>query len=216
MKNRPAKPRGRPRDDEHAARRREEILVAATRLFAQHGYPGMDVQLVADELGVGKGTIYRYFPTKRDLFLAAVDRGMRRLTERIDAVMHECGEPLEQIRAAAHAYLAFFNDNADLVELLIQERAEFRDRKVPTYFIYHDRNVGRWKSVMEALTAAGRIRAMPFEQVSQVLGDLMYGTMFTNYFTRRRIPPERQAEDINDIVFRGILSPQERGRLYGE
>ena len=64
-------------------RRQEEILDVAARVFAERGFPGTDVQEIADELEVGKGTIYRYFPTKRKLFLAAVDRAMRRLREEV-------------------------------------------------------------------------------------------------------------------------------------
>ena len=68
--------------------RREQILDAAAEVFAQHGYRNTDVQFVADALQVGKGTVYRYFPSKEALFLAAVDRGMRRLTERFQARVH--------------------------------------------------------------------------------------------------------------------------------
>ena len=42
------RPRGRPRDEDLAQRRREEILEVATRLFAARGFPAMDVQDVAD------------------------------------------------------------------------------------------------------------------------------------------------------------------------
>lgn len=214
MNQEAARPRGRPRDDELAARRCEEILEVATRLFAERGYRRTDVQVVADELKLGKGTIYRYFPTKRELFLAAVDRGMRRLTERADAARTQVADPLVQMQAGIRAYLTFFAENPDLVELFIQERAEFRDREKATYFVYRDRHTNRWQEVVRALTADGRIRAVPAEWITRVMGDLLYGTMFTNYFTRRSEPVEEQAASIIDITFRGILSEQERGRLH--
>jgi AcrR family transcriptional regulator len=210
------KPRGRPRDAEHTAQRRDEILIAATRLFARHGFPGADVQLLADELGIGKGTIYRYFPSKRELFLAAVDSGMRRLTDRIDNAVAACAEPLERMRTGVRNYLAFFVENPDLVELFIQERAEFRDRETPTYFIWRERNFKRWMVEMAALMDTGRIRRLPVERITQVIGDLLYGTMFTNYFARRRVPVEQQAADIIDLTFRGILTDEERKALYDD
>jgi len=175
----------------------------------------MDVQELADEVGVGKGTVYRYFPTKRDLFLAAVDRGMRQLTERIDAVLVGEADPVEQMCAATQAYLRFFHDNADMVELLIQERAECRDREKPTYFLYQEQNRQRWAGIVQGLIAAGRVRDMPVEGVFEVIGDLLYGTMFTNYFARRNLPPEQQAASIIDIAFRGILTDEERAYRYG-
>jgi AcrR family transcriptional regulator len=206
------KRRGRPKDKALTARRREEILDVATRIFAQRGYPNTDVQLVADELKVGKGTIYRYFPTKRDLFLAAVDRGMRRLEAQVDAKVEEAKDPLELMSQAVRTYLAFFDSNPEVVELLIQERAEFKDRKKPTYFEHREATVGDWQEFLRGLVAQGRVRDVPLRRITEVAGDLLYGTVFANYFASRRASLETQAEDILDIVFHGILTEDERVR----
>src|SRR6266576_1817616 len=80
----PRNPRGRPKDAALQERRREQILEKATVVFAKHGYPNTDVQFVADPLGISKGTVYRYFPSKERLFLAAVKRGVERLKEHVD------------------------------------------------------------------------------------------------------------------------------------
>src|SRR5713101_862818 len=108
-----------PSDLNRFARRQDEILDTAAKLFAKHGYAETDTQLLADELGVGKGTLYRYFPSKQDLFLAAADRVMRKLREEIDASIAGIEDPLEQIAAAVRAYLAFFGEHPECVELLM-------------------------------------------------------------------------------------------------
>src|SRR5271169_1985563 len=97
---------GRPADDGLRASRTEQILTAAVELFARHGYAGTDTQLLAEKLGVGKGTIYRYFPSKEDLFLAAADRVMRQLRAQIDGCIEGIADPLDQIAVAIRAYLA--------------------------------------------------------------------------------------------------------------
>lgn len=184
----------------------------AARIFAERGFPGTDVQEIADELGVGKGTVYRYFPTKRKLFLAAVDRAMRRLREQIDASAAKAGDPLERIVLAVRAYLAFFDANPAFVELFMQERAEFKDRKKPTYFEHRDANESSWQEVLRELASEHRIRDVPVQRITDVAGDLLYGTIFTNYFAGRRKSLEQQAQDILDIVFHGILADNERNR----
>jgi AcrR family transcriptional regulator len=205
------KPR-RTADDALWASRQEEILDAAAKLFAQHGYAGTDTQLLADELGVGKGTLYRYFPSKRDLFLAAADRVMRQMRRTIDVSIEGITDPLDRIAVAIRTYLSFFADNPDYVELLMQERAQFKDRQKPTYFQHREANVERWRSLYRGLIAEGRVREMPVERITDVMSDLLYGTMFTNYFTGPRKPFEAQANDILDVVFNGILTPGERRR----
>lgn len=210
MKRRPQRGPGRPEDASLAKRRQEEILDVAARLFAEQGYHQVDVQTVADELGIGKGTVYRYFPRKEALFLATVDRVIRRLKVAIDARLAGLRDPLERIAAAVEAYLEFFATNSSLVELLIQERAEFKNRQQPTYFEHRQVNIRPWREMLQGLIAQGRIRAMPVERIITVISDLLYGTMFTNYFTRRRASFRTQAADILDIVFHGILSAPER------
>src|SRR6059058_4216308 len=113
------KPR-RPVDQALWANRTQQILDAAARLFAEHGYADADTQLLADELHVGKGTIYRYFPSKRELFLAVADRAMHRLREEVDAAIADVEEPLERVAKAIRTYLDFFTDHPQYVELLIQ------------------------------------------------------------------------------------------------
>lgn len=202
--------RGRPRIEGLPERRREEILAVATKEFARRGYPRTDLQVVADRLGVGKGTVYRYFETKETLFLAAADRFMRLLKEDNDRAAAKGRTAFERIFLAARAYLRFFDRHPEFVEIIVLERAEFRDRKRPTYFLHRDANIGAWNDFFRELIARGEIRKIPPERITDVLSSVLYGAIFTNYFESRRRSPERQAADILDVIFRGILGPRAR------
>lgn len=197
---------GRPKDVLLPNRRKEEILDAGAKLFAQHGYRNTDMEYVAEALKIAKGTVYRYFPSKEQLFLAAADRGMQRAGDFVDTSIRADSDPLERMAHAVRAYLTFFREHPHFVELLIQERAEFRDRPQQTYFAYRDRRMAPWREMFRALIAEGRVRELPPERIVTVLCNLTYGTMFTNYFTRQQTPPEEQAADIMDIVLHGVLT----------
>jgi AcrR family transcriptional regulator len=194
------------------SRRRTEILDKAIELFAARCYAGTDTQLLADELHLGKGTLYRYFENKEELFLAAVDHILGKMRERIDAATAAATDPLAVMRAGILAYLSFFAEHPDYVELLVQERALFKDREKPIYFQYRERNVQRWREIYRKLMADGRVRTMPPERISDVVSDLMYGTMCANYFAHRNPDPVQQVEAILDVVWNGILSDEERNR----
>jgi AcrR family transcriptional regulator len=206
--------RGRPKVEGLAERRREEILAAATEIFARRGYPGTDLQIVADRLGVGKGTVYRYFRSKEALFLAAADRGMTLLRKRTDAEAERAPTPLDKIVRATHEYLRFFDEHPEIVELFVQERAEFRDRKRPTYFAHKDVNLKPWRALLRRLMATGEIRRMPVDRIADVFNSALYGAIFTNYFEGRRRAPDRQAREILDVIFRGILGPRARAERF--
>src|SRR5258708_39125249 len=91
---------GRPKDETLKPRREEEILDAAAKLFAERGYSNTDTQDLADAIQVGKGTLYRYFASKQLLFLAAVDRAMHRLRERIESSIGQTADPLVRVEQA--------------------------------------------------------------------------------------------------------------------
>jgi len=63
---------------EHLVARRAEILDGARRAFAKYGYAGATVSRLEDEIGLSRGAIFHYFPSKLDLFAAlAVGENLR-------------------------------------------------------------------------------------------------------------------------------------------
>jgi len=192
--------------------RREEILETATALFAEQGFSDAVTQALAERLGVGKGTIYRHFPSKRALFLAATDRVMRKLQDRVSANVAGIEDGLERIERGIATFLQFFADHPSFVELLIQERAYFKDRKRPTYFEHREINIHKWKQLYRDLMTAGRIREMPVERITTVLSNVLYGIMVTNFFNGQPAPADVQAREILDVIFLGVLSEPERRR----
>lgn len=185
--------------------RRREILETAARLFAANGYRATEVQAIADEVNVGKGTVYRLFPTKEALFLAAVEHVMVRLTESIEQTVtpHE-GDPLKQITVSTRAYLEFFDRHPDFAELFIQERAEFRERAKPVYFTYRKAHLEKWREVWRSAMRQGVIRAMPVDTALNFMSDLLFGVVMTNRIDPRGITLSGQVDGILGIVLQGI------------
>lgn len=210
----PRKP-GRPRDPDLESRRKAEILDAAAKAFAEFGFAGTQVQVIADRIGVGNGTVYRYFPTKETLFLAAVERGLAELTAEMDAILADPNaDPVGQVVAAVTTYLKFFHRRPEMAELFIQERATFPHHHRPLYFATRDepdKECGRYE-LFERLVNEGHVRPMPAERFFAVVGDLLYGTILTNLLTGRPADPESQATDILDVVLDGVLTDAARKR----
>ena len=65
---------------------RGEILDAADHLLARYGYKKMTMDDLAQEVGIGKGTIYLHFSSKEELVLSHIDRIIDRLKERLSAI----------------------------------------------------------------------------------------------------------------------------------
>jgi AcrR family transcriptional regulator len=204
---------GRPEDPALKVRREEEILAAAAKLFAQRGYADTQMQTIADHLGVGNGTVYRYFRTKEALFLATVERGLAELTAEMDSVMSADGEPFEQMRQAVRVYLRFFHRRPEMAELFIQERAAFRHHHRSLYFVSKDEDDCKHGEFFDKLRAAGLVRDMPMERFFNVVADLLYGIVLTNLLSGRSVDPDAQADDVLDVILNGVLSDSARKKF---
>ncbi|MEW9124102.1 MAG: TetR/AcrR family transcriptional regulator [Thermotaleaceae bacterium] len=53
---------------------KERLLLTALRLFAQDSYEAVSVSAIAGELGMTKGTLYKHYKNKRDIFDCIVER----------------------------------------------------------------------------------------------------------------------------------------------
>ncbi len=69
--------------------KRRRILEEAARLFAEQPYHDVRLEDVAARAEVGKGTIYIYFPSKDELYLALVDQGFAQLVSEVGALAHD-------------------------------------------------------------------------------------------------------------------------------
>lgn len=78
-----AKKRARSLEDKSF--RRQQILDAAAALFQEVGYEGFSVALLASKAGVVKGTLYLYFKTREEVFLALYSQSLNRVSERFVA-----------------------------------------------------------------------------------------------------------------------------------
>src|SRR6188472_2603840 len=79
---------GRTKKDVILEFRTTEILEAARTVFASRGFDGATIDAIALTAGVAKGTVYLYFDSKRDLFLASMREGVLALHEEVSAAMN--------------------------------------------------------------------------------------------------------------------------------
>lgn len=187
--------------------RRREILEAAAVVFADLGYRCTDMDRIAEEAGVGKGTVYRFFPSKETLFLATVEKAVDDLSEYVNRAVDSLEDPLEQLRLGVFRYLEFFERNPGTVELFIQERSEFRRESKPMYFVYQDIHGEAWRERFRELVRAGRMRDISPELAQELFSDFLYGAVFSQRLAGNRPSRSAQTDQIVDILFNGILAP---------
>lgn len=185
--------------------KREAILDAAIQVFAKRGFNEADVQDIADASGVGKGTVYRYFGKKEELFLAAADACMKRLESHVFRAIENAKNVVELIRCGGLAYAEFFRDHPEVVEIFIQERAVFQKTIPPTQLVYREKNRAVFEEMMQRSIEAGEARDIDVAETLEAMANLLYGTVVCTCLggsTERLMP---SAEFAIELILRGVV-----------
>ncbi len=187
----------------------DEILKQAILIFAADGFARSDVQTIANAAGVGKGTVYRYFGNKLDLFYACTFAVGKRLKEDLVKAAEQEQSPIKKIRAACIAYANFFWSTPEYLELLVQERAEFRSVKPETHYQFHNSIVDEISDILQAAVDSGEIRPVEIRKTLIVLSNVIFGSVVHSiYHVLPEDSPETPitlAEYAVDLILRGLL-----------
>src|SRR5205809_7318405 len=101
--------------------RRCSILQAARAVFARQGYSDTVVDDIAVEAGIGKGTLYLYFPSKEQIYLAALLEDARELDRLTREGMASAATWQDKVRAYMDVRLRYFESHEDFVRIYMTE-----------------------------------------------------------------------------------------------
>jgi TetR/AcrR family transcriptional regulator len=99
------------RKEREKEQRREEIIGAAQKVFFEKGLQPATMDDIADAAEVSKGTLYLYYKSKEDLYLAVVLRGMEILYEMFLKITESDQPAIAKIGLIGDAYLEFFRNH---------------------------------------------------------------------------------------------------------
>lgn len=99
------RPLGRPIQQQDSISTSDQILHSASVLFMEKGFENVSMNQVADHSGVTKATVYYYFPTKTDLFVASIVGVLTRVNERIEHILQGPGSFQERLLKISVNYL---------------------------------------------------------------------------------------------------------------
>lgn len=110
--------------------RKKLILERAQEVFAQHGYANAGTEDVARAAGVAPSALYRYFPGKRELYLAALRDAGPRLEGMWRAAIESSKDPFATIRQLGLAYYDHLQGRSPFARLWFQALADASDPEV--------------------------------------------------------------------------------------
>jgi AcrR family transcriptional regulator len=98
--------------------RRAQLLEVGTELFSTHSFEELSMAQIAREAGVSKALLYHYFPSKEELFKAAVAEAAAELAMR--TAPDESLPPLDQVRGSTRAFVGWIGERGPAYMKLLQ------------------------------------------------------------------------------------------------
>lgn len=108
----------RAQNDEDKQQREQQIIDAAQDLFAQKGYFNINMNEVAQAVGLAKGTLYLYFNTKEELFLAVFERQFRAWCVQVNTALDDLPESVA-VDTMARLLVQSVADKSQLTRLFV-------------------------------------------------------------------------------------------------
>jgi TetR/AcrR family fatty acid metabolism transcriptional regulator len=183
----------------------QQIIDAAIRVFARHGYYNSRVSDIAKEAGMASGTIYLYFKTKDDILVTLFREKMARWVEFLRAAIADLPDAVAKIRRLVALHFTMLEDKPDLAEVVQVELRQghkfFRGasaHEITAYFAL----IG---AVLEEGIAAGLFRAdLPIKLATKMLFGAMDQVATSWVLGKRRYRLSDTAEAVADIFLKGV------------
>ena len=183
---------------EDRAGKRERILDAAERIFAERGFFAAKVADVAREAGVADGTIYLYFKNKDDLLVSLFEARMEIVNRVLSEAVGKATRPREQLAAFVRAYLALVADQPTAAEVLTIELRQ------STKFMreYRAHGFGELLRLLAGVIAAGQAQGeltsdIPAAHAARMIFGVLDELALTWLLGQMRKPVRGKAEAAN-------------------
>jgi len=191
-----------------AAQKRRDILAAAAITFARHGREGTNLHRVATAAGMGKSSLYHYFPTREALFAALVDDVLRHEAALFESLAAAPAPAPARLAALVDAIVGMFAQWAKLGPLLVAFLGEPRGRR-------------RMRETFRTARAAiarlvrdgqreGEFRPGPPETLAAVVLGCLDGLFLQELVEPRSTGDAATAGVLRDMLVAALRSPEAR------
>jgi AcrR family transcriptional regulator len=194
-------PKGIPLTEDEIGRRRYAILRAAVGLIVKQGFTETSMQEIARASGVGKSTLYDYFPTKEAILILFFEEELEIIQKEAETIVAQAISAKEKLSKILESQLLSLIDNKYFfIELSLQaQRLSQASQKqiMQRRYVYQD----LLRGVIEQGVREGVFRPVNTRLAARTLLSMIEVLVYT---TRPTGSPQEMLADAMDIFMRGI------------
>lgn len=173
--------------------RRDTILKAAQRLFAEKGYHGVSIDEIAREVDVSPAILYRHFKSKQILYTAVLQEMSAQRESYVQTVINSGTSFEDVLTGMTQVYIKSIEENPDLLRIELQS---LLDRNPATSDFFQN----RWKSFTDYIEFSLNERLSydtPNREITILTAGLMFQGMLREALLQKHLQPEDRLVDVS-------------------
>ncbi len=187
------------------------ILDAARKRFAYYGFSKVTMDEIAADVGLGKASLYYYFPTKENLFQEVLKNEKNQFFADIQSMIDKEVSPCDMLREYGQQRIRHFRTLANLRALQFQQSPEARSTFVNLFKDFQQQEVLLVQRILEAGKKSGEFAVSNIHQTAEAIIQMFYGPRAWLLLKRERELDdetyrllEQATKDIADMILNGI------------
>lgn len=188
------------------ARRRQQIVLSAIKLFSQKGFHGTTLKELAEEAGLSYGNIYDYVGSKEDIFFLIHDFLATMSSEVLNRCIEGVHDPLEKLRRMVRGEFNLQEKWADAVLLLYQEIHILEGGFLHKLLQREREHLEMFEAILRECIARGQIRPCNLRLVSNLIKVMIDGWTIKRWDLRGHATQIEAEKAIMEIISSGLLA----------
>lgn len=179
-------------------RSRQAILAAAIALISEHGYDRVSIEAIAKRAGVGKQTIYRWWPSKGAVALEALDDSLATVVD-----FQDTGDIIEDLRHHMQGVTRLIGSTeiGPVIQgIIAAAQSDPALSQAHLERVIHPANVA-WLDRIARAQASGEMRS---DADPQAIIDMLFGAMYFRLLLHTRPSEPEQIDAALDVALKGL------------
>jgi TetR/AcrR family transcriptional regulator, fatty acid metabolism regulator protein len=197
--------RGRRRERLPRDERVAKIMLAAREVFGSKGYEAASTAEIAERAGAVEGTLYRYFPTKRDLLIKVVEEFYEDILSDYEGQLKGVRGTWNRLRFMIWKHLSVMHGDPDMCRLIVHELRPWPEYRQSSIFTLNQRYTQSTLAVIREGIDSGEFR----EDVPlRIVRDMIFGAAEHHTWAHLRgegdFSPDETADAITNMIYQGL------------
>jgi len=187
-------------------KRREQIIRAAIKKFSEKGFHKTTLRELADEAGIGAGTIYEYIRAKEEIFSLIHDFTADLVMDALDKSTQNIKDPIEKLRRMVRAEFNLMAEWSDAIMLLYQESHILSPKYLQRLLHREREHLSKYEIVIEECISSGLCRNCNARVYANLIKSMIDMWVIKRWDLRGNTDRLDAERAILDLLFRGMFA----------